>query len=74
MRRSAALKIITDIVSEVTYENLAEKRAEKILDALEEAGVSPPKILIPGRGDSMDCAGNIIEYDDFYDNEWEPEE
>ncbi len=42
MRRSEALKIITDIISEVTYENLAEKRAERILTKLEEAGMLPP--------------------------------
>jgi hypothetical protein len=42
MRRSKALGIITEIVSEVTYERLAEDRAERILAALEAAGMEPP--------------------------------
>lgn len=45
MKRSEALGLITEIISEVTYENLAEKRAEKILTALEKAGMTPPPYL-----------------------------
>lgn len=47
MKRSEVLNIITEIVSEVTYEKLAEERAERILSALEKAGIAPPEALIP---------------------------
>lgn len=42
MKRSKALGLITEIVSEVTYEKLAEERAVRILTAIEEAGMLPP--------------------------------
>lgn len=42
VKRSEAIKLITDIISEVTYPELAKKRAKKVLDALEGAGMLPP--------------------------------
>lgn len=50
MKRSEALNIITEIVSEVTYENLAEKRAERILAALEKSGMLPPSFHLENEG------------------------
>lgn len=43
MKRSEAIQIIKDIFCEVTYDNIAEKRAEKVLMKLEEIGMLPPK-------------------------------
>jgi hypothetical protein len=64
MKRSEALKLITDIISEVTYENLAEKRAEKVLSALEDAGMAAPSF---SKRLSCGCCSG------YFENEWEPE-
>lgn len=62
MKKSKAIKIISNIISEVTYKELAEKRAIRILDELEELGMLPPAERNP------DDPGSY-----FY-HYWEPEE
>lgn len=44
MKRSEMLNKIKEIISEVTYENIAKKKAIKILDTIEEMGMVPPVI------------------------------
>lgn len=58
MKKSEAIKIISDIIETVTYDNIAKKRAVTILEELEKAGMRPP-----GRE-----WGNY-----FVSNSWEPE-
>jgi hypothetical protein len=43
MKRSEALKIIYDVICNITYENIAQKYSEKILTKLEKAGMTPPQ-------------------------------
>lgn len=45
-----------------------------ILKVLEDLGMEPPSYNVGAPLDSMDCAGNLIQYNDYYLNEWEPEE
>lgn len=44
MKRSEMIEKITDIISELSYRELAEKRAKRIMDMLEEKGMLPPII------------------------------
>ena len=63
MKRSTILNKITDIISEVCYREIAEIRAARVLDAIEEMGMLPPSIQ--------------IEVGDFFledSHEWSPEE
>jgi hypothetical protein len=43
MKRKDALKIVKDILLEVTYDELATPRAERILKSLEKVGMTPPE-------------------------------
>lgn len=67
MKRSFALGLITEIVSEVTYENLAEKRAEKILAALEKAGMLPTETV---RYTEQENGNTLC----IPENSWDPED
>lgn len=67
MKKSQALGLITEIVSEVTYEALAKKRAEKILAALEEAGMLPPETVRYTEQENGNTLCNP-------ENSWDPED
>lgn len=72
MNRSQAVKIISDIICEVTYKELAEKRAIRILDELEKVGMLPPKNFNKyDPAPTITLTGNL---DYSYIREWEPEE
>lgn len=74
----------SEMVMKVAYELIILKNQGKlpytlddmsalVLLIFEKNGMLPPSYYAGAPGDSMDCAGNNIEYDDVYLNEWEPE-
>lgn len=73
MKRSEAIQIIKDIFCEVTYDNIADKRAEKVLKKLEEAGMKPPSLK-----NTIFHTNNTIplkEVEDLiFSHKWEPED
>lgn len=65
MKRSDAIKLISSYFEQVTYPNIAIKKAEALLSKLEEAGMNPPPYNSEKYGWSYYIDGAV---------EWEPEE
>lgn len=64
MKRSEVLDCIKEVFCEVTYDNLAEKRSNKLLKKLEDLGMLPPGIPVFNADGSYRESINIWENED----------
>lgn len=72
MKRSEMINKIAEIISEVTYPEIALKRAKRILNMMESEGVLPPKNL--NKYDPVPTVTPTGNHDYSFIREWEPED
>lgn len=74
MKRSEAVKLIKNVLCEVTYDNIAESRANTLLLYLLKAGFRPPSFMFSATGEFTSWKEIKDGYDIDGDFAWEPED